>query len=147
MGLLCIALPGIWVGLLAGVSFIATPAKFYAPGLSRPVALEIGRTTFAIWNNVEWFLLTATTLALLEAKAGLFALAGAAVLNLLLLIQSMILLPGLNRRVAAILAGGRPPSSSDHATYIAIDLFKLCILGAILWKQGEALMPPGIAIG
>lgn len=136
-------LPGIWAGLLMGVSFIATPAKFCAPSLPRPVALEVGRTTFAIWNNVEWLLLTVVTLVILGAKASLFSLVATGALNLLLMAQSMILLPGLNKRVAAIIGGGRPAPSSDHATYIGIDILKLCILAAIVWKQGEAMLSLG----
>ena len=36
----------LWLGLLLGVAFLATPAKFLAPGLL-PVALDVGRT-FAV---------------------------------------------------------------------------------------------------
>ena len=50
-------LPALWIGLLVGVCFIATPAKFQAQSLSLPVALDVGRSTFAIWNNVEWILI------------------------------------------------------------------------------------------
>ena len=32
--------PALWVGLLTGVAFIATPAKFYAALITRPVALD-----------------------------------------------------------------------------------------------------------
>lgn len=144
MNTICILLPGIWAGLLVGVSFIATPAKFCAHSLSLPVALDVGRTTFAIWNNVEWLLLAVMALATLEAKASLFPLAAAGALNLLLLIQSMILLPGLNRRATAIISGAKPAPSSDHATYIAIDFCKLCILTALVWKQGEQIIALGL---
>ena len=43
-----------WFGMLLGVSFLATPAKFLAPSLTLGVALDIGRQTFAILNKVEW---------------------------------------------------------------------------------------------
>lgn len=36
----CVAL--FWAGMLAGVSFLATPVKFEAASLSLPVALEVG---------------------------------------------------------------------------------------------------------
>lgn len=46
----------LWLGLLLGVSFLATPAKFLAPSLTLPVALDVGRHTFFIFNKVEWLL-------------------------------------------------------------------------------------------
>jgi len=49
--------PTLWIGLLVGVGFIATPTKFQAQSLSLPVTLDVGRSTFAIWNNVEWVVL------------------------------------------------------------------------------------------
>ncbi len=57
------ALALLWIGLLIGVSFLATPAKFLAASLTLPVALDVGRHTFAIFNRVEW-LLAATFLVL-----------------------------------------------------------------------------------
>jgi hypothetical protein len=41
----------LWLGLLLGVSFLATPAKFLAPSLALPVALDVGRHTFAVFNK------------------------------------------------------------------------------------------------
>lgn len=146
MDIICIVLPGIWAGLLMGVSFVATPAKFCAASLSLPVALDIGRATFAIWNNVEWLLLAMATFAILEAKAGVFSMAAAGALNLLLLIQSMILLPSLNKRATTIIGGGRPNPSFDHATYIATDFLKLCILTAIIWKQSAFITSLGVRL-
>ena len=43
----------LWIGLLLGVSFLATPVKFQAPSLTLPVALDVGRQTFAVFNGVE----------------------------------------------------------------------------------------------
>jgi hypothetical protein len=62
VGILAIAL--LWCGLLLGVSFLATPAKFMAPSLSLVVALDVGRQTFAVMNKVEW-LFVAVLLALI----------------------------------------------------------------------------------
>ena len=115
-------LPTLWAGLLVGVCFIATPAKFMAHSLTRPMALDIGRATFTIWNNAEWLVLAMLLLCML------------------LLIQSAILLPALNARTVAIIAGGRPPPSSDHRMYIAMDVVKLVILVAIVCKQGQQLL-------
>ena len=44
----------IWAGLILGVSFIATPVKFQAPHLTMPVALEVGKATFHLFNMIKW---------------------------------------------------------------------------------------------
>jgi len=132
--------PALWAGLLVGVSFIATPAKFQARSLSRPAALDVGRATFAVWNNVEWFILAGLVSMIFLTHADMFPVAGIGALIVLLMIQSLMLLPLLNDRVVTIIAGGRPPPSSDHLIYIAIDAIKLLILGAIIWKQSERIV-------
>src|SRR5690606_31087651 len=43
----------VWLGLLLGVSFLATPVKFLAPSLTLPVALDVGRYTFTWLSRVE----------------------------------------------------------------------------------------------
>lgn len=43
----------IWVGMLLGVSFLATLAKFVAPSLTLPVALDVDRRTFGDFNPIE----------------------------------------------------------------------------------------------
>jgi hypothetical protein len=53
---LVVTLALFWLGLLAGVSFLATPVKFMAPSLSLPVALDVGRQTFSVFNPLELLL-------------------------------------------------------------------------------------------
>lgn len=50
----------VWAGVVIGVSFLATPAKFLAPTLTLPVALYVGRHTFGVLRPVEiaWAALT-----------------------------------------------------------------------------------------
>lgn len=43
----------LWAGVLIGVSFLAAPAKFAAPSLSLPVAMDVGRQEFGTLNLVE----------------------------------------------------------------------------------------------
>jgi hypothetical protein len=42
----------VWSGLLIGVSFVATPARFLAPSLQLPQALDVGRWTFHVLTLV-----------------------------------------------------------------------------------------------
>lgn len=114
----------LWAGLTLGVAFLATPAKFLAPTLSLPVALEVGQQTFHLYNRVE--------IGLLLGLAGFgaiwtpprgwwFALALPAIV---VLAQALWLLPLLDARVAAIIAGATPPASPLHVIYIAAEGLK-----------------------
>ena len=40
-------------GLSVGVAFLATPARFLAPSLSLPAALDLGRQTFRAYHTTE----------------------------------------------------------------------------------------------
>ena len=56
----------LWLGLQIGVAFLATPTKFLAPSLSLPVALDVGRQTFYVFNKVEWVMEAVLLLMLLN---------------------------------------------------------------------------------
>jgi hypothetical protein len=133
-------LPVLWFGLLVGVSFIATPAKFNAASLVLPVALDVGRATFAIFNKVEWLLAAAMIPVVIFSGHRLFSSMAVAVLGILLLAQSAWLLPTLNDRIATIMAGGHPGPSLNHIFYIGIDLLKLGVLAAMIWKECARIM-------
>jgi hypothetical protein len=136
--ILTILLPTLWVGVLVGVSFIATPVKFRAPGLTRPVALDVGRVTFHLFSRIEW-VFAALLLGICTAADGVvwrLPLAGAIVG--LVVLQSAWLLPVLDRRVAAIVAGGALTPSHTHRVYAAAEGAKLLAL-VVLIVAGVAL--------
>ena len=122
----------LWAGVLFGVAFLATPAKFSAPSLTLPVALEVGRATFEVLNRAE------VAFALLSA--GLVFTGGArrpllvtlcVVAWVGLLLETLWLLPVLDQRAQVVIDGGTPAGSSLHDLYIAIDAVKfLALLGA-----------------
>src|SRR5699024_12458385 len=43
-------IPDMWIGLIIGISFIAAPLKFTAPGITIPLGLGIGRRVFLAMN-------------------------------------------------------------------------------------------------
>jgi hypothetical protein len=43
----------MWAGMTVGISMIATPVRFTAVSISRPVALDVGRVVFAALNKAE----------------------------------------------------------------------------------------------
>ena len=42
-----------WIGMTVGVSLIATPARFTAVSITRPIALDVGRVVFTALNKAE----------------------------------------------------------------------------------------------
>ncbi|MEM6795642.1 MAG: hypothetical protein AAF725_16820 [Acidobacteriota bacterium] len=125
-----------WLGLILGVSFLATPAKFQAETLTLPVALEVGRVTFRLLDRLEWLLLVAVLVAAWRHRPSLGqdrgALAAAAVLAAVTAVQSLYFLPALDARVALVMAGEPLPESSLHAVSGGLEVVQaltLLILG------------------
>ena len=135
-----LAIALVWAGMLVGVSFLATPVKFAAPGLTLPVALEVGHVTFHLFSRVEWVLGAALLLTALFGSSQL-RLGIAALLAIVLALQALWLLPVLDERVAAVVAGSPLPPTSHHTLYAAAEGAKtllLAIVGfAILRKVGS----------
>jgi len=126
-------LMALWAGAIIGLSFIATPVKFQAPHLTMPVALEVGRYTFALFSNVELGFLIAIVIAAVFARPRPIVIAILAVVATQLLLERWWLLPELDARVSQILAGGAITLTSSHWIYAAFDVCKAVLLtgGAI----------------
>ena len=118
----------LWVGLTVGVSMIATPVRFTAASITRPVALDVGRVVFAALNNVEFvaFVLLLVIVRLSAPARRLWAYC--AVLAVIVLLQGAWLIPELAARTEIILAGGEPPASYAHAFYSSLELVKIGVL-------------------
>lgn len=122
----------VWAGMLVGVSFVATPVKFAAPGLSLAVALEVGHVTFRLFSRIEWALAAGLLLASAwTARRRLPVLAG--LLAALVALQAVWLLPVLDARVAAVVAGTPLPPTSHHTYYAVAEGAKLLLLLAAAW--------------
>ena len=118
----------IWFGMTAGVSLLATPVRFTATTLTRPVALDVGRVVFAALNKAEFVaLIILLVVVRLTGKAKeLWAFCG--ILTLILMAQSIWLLPELAARTDLIIAGIEPAPSIAHAAYSTLELSKLLLL-------------------
>ena len=121
----------LWLGLLLGVSFLATPAKFLAPSLALPVALDVGRHTFTIFNKVEWCLAILLLLILLTGPSSWLSRIAAIGAAMLLLVETLWLLPLLDQRVSLIMSGQPLSVSNTHSVYIALDVIKLMMLALV----------------
>lgn len=115
----------LWAGLLIGCSFIATPAKFRAPSLSRSTALEVGRATFRAMVVAEVVLaLVAVFIVVRSHQPSL--LLGLAVLALAT--QWILIMPALNKRTDAVQKDGEAHGPPWHFAYIFLEAFKVVIL-------------------
>lgn len=118
------ALALVWAGMVLGVSFLATPAKFRAPSLPLPVALDVGRHTFRTFGRVEAALATLLGLRTAAPTRRLLALAP----GLVVLAQALWLRPRLDARTRQVIEGQEPPPSRLHLAYVACEAAKLAAL-------------------
>ncbi|MBW3098296.1 DUF4149 domain-containing protein [Pseudohoeflea coraliihabitans] len=121
----------VWLGMLIGVSFLATPVKFEAPSLSLPVALEVGHVTFKLFSRVEIALAALLMIALLAAFRRAADLIAGALLVAAVGLQSLWLLPVLDARIEAVIAGAPLPASRHHFGYAALEAGKAVVLAVI----------------
>ncbi len=127
---LCL-IPAIWLGLLIGVSFIATPVKFAAPTLELGPALDVGRVTFGLFSRIEWGVAAVLVLIVAFAKAAPLRAVMAGALAIILAVQALWLLPALDGRVAAVIAGEPLPPSWHHSAYAGLEVAKAVLLLAL----------------
>jgi hypothetical protein len=117
-----------WFGMTAGVSLLAVPAQFGAPSATRAVSLDVARTIFTTLNKAELIALVVLLIVVRVSGNARRWWAGASVLALIVLMQTVWLLPELAERSRMILAGTEPPPSIAHAAYSTLELVKLGLL-------------------
>jgi len=118
----------LWAGAIVGLSFIATPVKFQAPHLTMPVALEVGRSTFAVFSNVELGFLIAIVIAAAFARPRRITAILLSAVAVQLLLERWWLLPELDARLSQILAGGAVTFTAAHWIYAVFDACKTALL-------------------
>jgi hypothetical protein len=130
----------IWFGMTAGISLLATPIRFSASTITRSVALDVGQVVFAALNKAEFVaLIILLILVRLSGKARELW-AGCGALALILIAQSMWLLPELSARTQQIIAGAVPPPSYVHGAYSIFELSKLLLLLYLGFRSMQMLL-------
>jgi hypothetical protein len=114
--------------MTAGISLLATPVRFSAPTITRPVALDVGQVVFAALNKAELVALVLLLILVRVSGKAKELWTQCSVLVLILLAQSIWLLPQLAARSQQIVAGIEPPASMLHASYSTLELIKLLML-------------------
>lgn len=129
------ALPLLALGMIAGVSFLAQPAKFLTPELSLAQLVSVGNTLFEVSHRVQWGWLL--LLAVVVPRAKVHKTLAWALLTgfaLTLSFQQFGLMPPLQARLMELRLGHQPEPSLLHVGYIVLEVVKLgtlCVLGAL----------------
>ena len=127
-----IAVPFVWFGAVAAISFMEAPLKFRAPGITLALGLGIGQLVFFALNKIEIFLAAMFALSLLGTRAiGRTAAVVSGLIGLILLLETVWLLPVLDVRAEQVIRGETPPFSNLHVVYIVFDALKLVLLMAL----------------
>lgn len=121
----------VWLGMVIGVSLLATPVKFQAPSLALPVALEVGRVTFGLFSRVEWVFAVLLTVSVVLPGAGRGARLLTAAVLALVAVEAIWLLPALDARVEAVIQGRPEPASWHHLLYAVAETAKAVLLAVL----------------
>lgn len=119
----------VWAGVLLGVSFITTPAKFMAETLTLAVAMDVGRVTFALFNKIEWIFFAALSACTVYSFSSISSRFCLLALFAILCVQTFFLLPELSLRASIIIAGQAVPSTYLHSLYVVLEIVKVLLLG------------------
>ncbi|NKY34441.1 hypothetical protein HGA13_15370 [Nocardia speluncae] len=121
-------LPMLWLGMVLAISFLETPLKFRAPGVTTALGLGIGRIVFRALNTAESVLAVVLLAAavVLGSPGGVWVWLGLAVG--VLLVQVAVVRPPLSRRSDRVLAGEELPRSTAHYWYIGLEVVKVVVL-------------------
>lgn len=118
----------LWVGITVGVSMLATPVRFTAPTVTRPIALDVSRVVFAALNKAELAALVVLLVVVRVAGLARQWWGVCAFLAVIVLAQGVWLIPELAARTNIIISGGEPESSNAHAIYAALEVTKIALL-------------------
>jgi hypothetical protein len=119
----------VWFGMVLAISFLETPLKFRAPGVTIPIGLGIGRLVFRALNSAEALMAVVAVVAMLHGFTAMPA-AGAIVIAVACLVMQVLLVrPALARRTESVLAGQETTRSRAHWAYVGLEALKLVGLG------------------
>lgn len=126
------ALPAtfLWIGFVSAISFMEAWLKFRAPGITLPLGLGIGSLVFKALNMMEWLfaLLIATRFILNRRSETRRSVTQYMIILLLLLVQTLWLLPALDARIPLYQQGLEVPSSPLHIYYVVAEVIKVTLL-------------------
>jgi hypothetical protein len=136
----------LWLGMIVGISFVATPLKFQAPGVTLEMGLDIGRLVFGVFNKIEIaFALLMAVLILLGKKKDI-SLVALGLVWLALALQTFWLLPALVERIQWVHQGQQLPPSLLHSIYVGLEVLKILALAVFGFQKIEPPTFPGTKV-
>ncbi len=120
-------LPPLWCGMVIAIAAEAQ-IKFQAPGITRELGLGIGKLVFTALNRAECVVAVVLALAFFGFASAKKARIVFAMIFLILLAQTVWLMPRLIERIDLITSGQIAPDSSVHLVYIALEVSKITLL-------------------
>lgn len=121
----------LWIGFVCAISFMEAWLKFRAPGITLPLGLGIGRLVFQALNRVELVLSIIILVSMFFSGIDGFKWKHLffVIPFLILIAQSLWLLPLLDARAELHIQGQNVPSSNLHFYYGGLEVLKiLCLL-------------------
>jgi hypothetical protein len=121
----------LWLGFLLSISFMEAWLKFQAEGVTQAIGLSVGKLVFGALNKVEIFFLITLFITSykrywrLPKKTLKYILSG---LVVIVLIQTLHLLPILDQRADMIILGEQPSPSYFHFYYVILEVCKAVLL-------------------
>ncbi|MEX0274848.1 MAG: hypothetical protein AB3N16_10760 [Flavobacteriaceae bacterium] len=129
---------GVWLGFVLAISFMEAPLKFRSPLVDKRIGVSIGRLVFTALNRVELVLLAIVlSISFYQGLAVGFQLWGVSVI---IVVQTLVLLPHLDKRAKAIVNGEHYGGTSwQHGVYIVSEVLKVLLLLWILIGGRKAM--------
>ncbi|WP_299381614.1 hypothetical protein [uncultured Lacinutrix sp.] len=125
-----IALTFIWIGFVGAISFMEAWLKFQAPNITTALGLGIGQLVFKALNSVEITCAILILLLIFSSKhtQRFKALPFLIIALVVLVIQTVWVLPALDARASLIINMVKVPPSKLHLWYVILELIKVTSL-------------------
>lgn len=119
-----------WIGFVCAISFMEAWLKFRAPGITVPLGLGIGRLVFDALNKIEWVFAIAILVSRIITRENWLStkFIAFAISILLLIIQTIWLLPELDARAELVINRLDLPTSNLHFYYVGMEIIKVITL-------------------
>lgn len=117
----------MWIGFVCAISFMEAWLKFRAPGVTLPIGLGIGRLVFGVLNKVEWVFAIVVFISAVISARPVSAMPNVSMLFviLILLIQTIWLLPALDARAALYIEDKPVAPSNLHLWFVGAEFIKV----------------------
>lgn len=120
----------LWIGFVCAISFMEAWLKFRARGVTVPIGLSIGKLIFGVLNKMEWLFATIIFIGLLigENQIKTWHVAPLGIAAALLSVQTVWLLPALDKMADAYIKRGNLQVSSLHRYFVVAEVIKVIAL-------------------